>query len=193
MSRRTPDVPFTLAEYLSIEPEGNVRHELIDGELVAMTGTSRAHNAIAGNLVAAVRPHLRGTPCRIASADMKVVIAEIERGYYPDLVVSCGDPADEPDDYTETRPRLIVEVPSPSTESFDRGDKGEHYRRIPSLEDYVLIAQSTRAVEVWNRSGDGWTVTRHGSDDVVTLRSIGLELPMATIYEDVPVRARSGP
>ena len=187
MSRPRPDVPFTLAEYLAIEPEGKVRHELIDGELVAMTGTSRAHNAIAINLAAAVRPHLRGTPCRIASADMKVVIATIERGYYPDLVVSCGDPIDEPDAYTETRPRLIAEVLSPSTEAFDRGDKGEHYRSIPSLEDYVLVAQSTRAVEVWNRSGERWTATRHGADDTVTLRSIGLELPVATIYEDVPL------
>lgn len=185
MSRPLPDAPFTLAEYLAIEPEGNVRHELIDGELVAMTGTSRAHNAIAINLAAAIRPHLRGTPCRVASADMKVVIAELGRGYYPDLVVSCGDPSDEPDAYTETRPRLIVEILSPSTEAFDRGDKGDHYRSIPSLEDYVLVAQSTRAVEVRSRSGEGWTVTRRGAGDVVTLRSIGLELPVATIYEDV--------
>lgn len=187
MNRPQPDRPFTLAEYLAIEPEGNVRHEFIDGELVAMTGTSRAHNTITGNLVAAIRPHLRGTPCRVASADMKVVSAETARGYYPDVVVSCGDPVEEPDDYTETRPTLVVEVLSPSTEAFDRGDKCVNYRRIDSLEEYVLVEQSTRAIEVHRRQGGTWTVTSHGPGDVVALASIGLELPMDIVYEDVPL------
>ena len=176
---------FTLAEYLAIEPEGKVRHEFINGELVAMTGTSRAHNAIVTNLTAAFHLHLRGTPCRIASNDMKVVIAAANRGYYPDVVVSCGDPADELDDYTESHPRLIVDVLSSSTEAFDRTDKRSHYQQLDSLIDYVLVAQTIPMVEVHSRQGDDWTVTTYGVGDEVRLPSINLALPIAVIYEAV--------
>ena len=148
MYQTAPRNVFTLAEYLVIEPEGNVRHEFIDGELVAMTGTSRAHNAIVTNLTISIGSHLRGTACRVASNDMKVVISEANRSYYPDLMVNCSDPADEPDDYTETQPRLVIEVLSPSTEDYDRGDKRLHYQQISSLQDYVLIAQSIALAEV---------------------------------------------
>ena len=187
MSRALPERSFTLDEYLAIEPEGNVRHEFVDGELVAMTGTSRTHNTIALNIATAIRPHLRGTPCRVASADMKIVSAEVARGYYPDVVVSCSDPAGEPDEYTETRPTLVVEVLSPSTEAFDRGDKCVNYRRMDSLEEYVLVERSTRAVEVHRRRGRTWTVASYGPGDTVDLASVGLELPMDVVYEDVPV------
>ena len=187
MSQAVPKQLFTLEEYLAIEPEGNVRHEFVDGELYAMTGTSRAHNIITVNLTAAIRPHLRGTPCRVVSTDMKVVIAAANRGYYPDLLVSCSDPADEIDSYTETQPRLVIEVLSPSTEAFDRSDKSTHYRRIDSLQDFVLVAQTEPLVEVYNRQAGGWTHTVYGPGGVVTLASIDLCLPMAVIYEDVPL------
>lgn len=186
MSSVLPKRSFTLAEYMAIEREGNVRHEFVDGELVAMTGTSREHNTIAMNLGAAIRPHLRGSSCRIASSDMKVVIAEAARGYYPDLVVSCSDPSEEPDRYTETRPVLVVEILSPSTEAFDRSDKCDRYRRLPSLRNYVLVSQDTRNVEVHERVDDGWVVTSYEEGETVVLSSIGMELPMSLIYEDVP-------
>jgi Uma2 family endonuclease len=104
MSQTAPKELFTLAEYLALEPEGNICHEFIDGELFAIRGTSRAHNAIVTDLTIALGLHCRVTSCRVASNDMKVLIADANRGYYPDLVVSCGDPADEPDEYTETQP-----------------------------------------------------------------------------------------
>ena len=187
MTQPAPKRLFTLADYLALEPEGKVRHEFIDGELVAMTGTSRAHNAIVTNLTAAFHSHLRGTPCRVASNDMKVVIAAANRGYYPDVVISCGDPADELDDYTESHPRLIIEVLSSSTEAFDRTDKRSHYQRLDSLTDNVLVAQTTPMVEVHSRQGDDWTVTTYGAGDEVRLPSIDLVLPMAMIYEAVPL------
>ena len=186
MNPAVPRTLFTLSEYLALEPEGNVRHEFIDGDLVAMTGTSRAHNALVTNLTIAIGSHLRGTSCRVASNDMKVVISEANRSYYPDLMVSCSDPADEPDDYTETRPRLVIEVLSPSTEDYDRGDKRFHYQQISSLQDYVLIAQSAAVVEVHSRQGSDWTVTTYGVGDTVNFPSIDLQLPMATIYEEIP-------
>ena len=106
---------LSVAEYFTLERETDVRHEYIDGELIAMGGASRAHNIIVFNLGAAIRPHLRGTPCRIGGGDMKVFIETVNRGYYPDLLVSCNDPADEADQYTETRPLLVMEVLSTST------------------------------------------------------------------------------
>jgi Uma2 family endonuclease len=171
-----------LAEYLAIEPEGKVRHEFIDGELVAMTGTSRAHNLITMNLGAAIRPHLRGTPCRVVSTDMKVVIATAQRGYYPDLIVSCSDPADELDEYTETQPQLIIEVLSPSIEAFDRTEKWRPYQPLSSLQDDVRVAQSAPQVEVYSRQAAGWQQTPYGPGATVELPSIDLELPMVVIY-----------
>ena len=100
-------------------------------------------------------------------------------------MVCCGDPAEEPDEYTETRPTLVVEVLSPSTDALDRGDKCVDYRRIESLKEYVLVEQSARAIEVHRREGGAWTVTSHGPGDTVALASIGLELTMDVVYEDV--------
>lgn len=183
MSQIAPKPRFTLAEYLALEPEGKVRHEYIDGELVAMTGMSRAHNTVVTNLTIHIGSHCRGTPCRVAAHDMKVVIAAVSRGYYPDLMVSCSDPADEPDRYTETRPRLIAEVLSPATASFDRYDKRLDYQRLDSLQDYLLIDQDQPEITVYHRSGEAWTETVYGADDTIMLASIDLRLPVALIYE----------
>ena len=188
MSQVVPKRLFTLAEYLALEPEGNVRHEFIDGELFAMTGTSRTHNAIVTNLTIALGSHCRGTPCRVASNDMKVLIAKANRAYYPDLVVSCSDPAEEPDEYTESQPRLIVEVLSLSTEAKDRQRKRLDYQKLESLCDYVLITQGEQKIEVYSRQRDGdWMCTTYGAGETVALPSIGLQLPIAVIYEDVPL------
>ena len=118
-----------------------------------MTGTSRAHDTIVTNLAAAIRPALRGTPCRIVSADTRVVIAKVECGCYPGFVVRCDDPADEIDAYGETRPRLVVEVLSPTTETLDRSDECDHCLSIETLEEYVLVAQRELRVEVRARDG----------------------------------------
>ncbi len=193
MSHATRIRRYTLAEYLAMEPEGDVRHEFVDGEIFAMVGASRVHNALVMNLVTAIRPHLRGTPCRIAGQDMKVLITAANRSYYPDLVVSCGDPGDEIDDYTETRPCLIIEVLSPSTATIDRREKRLAYQMLDSLRDYVLVAQTEPLVEVYCRQPAGWTRTSYGTDETVVLPSIDLRLPMAVIFEDVPLTPNAGP
>ena len=182
---------YTLNEYLAMEPEGSVRHEFINGEMFAMVGTSRTHNAIATRLSAALYTHLRGTPCRVASNDMKVLIESANRAYYPDLVVSCNDPADEIDIYTETQPRLIVEILSPSTEHVDRREKRLDYQLLDSLQDYILIAQDEVTVEIYHRHTANqqpdaqWSYIKYTAGDTIEFKSIDLNLPIAAIYDDI--------
>lgn len=178
---------YSVDEYLALERESDLRHEYLDGEIVAMGGASRLHNQLVINIAAALHAHLRGTPCRIGANDMKVLIAAANRAYYPDLVVSCDDPRNEIDEYTESHPRLIGEILSPSTAASDRSEKRINYQRLDSLQEYVLVAQNEPLVEVYNRQPDGWTYTRYGASETVELVSIDLQLPLALIYEDVPL------
>ena len=108
MGSAAPQVLVGEADYLAAERDAEERHEYVDGVPFAMTGASRAHNLLATRLSARLFAHLEGGPCRVSSSDMKVRLAEGRRYYYPDVVVSRGDPDEEPDDYTETRPALIV-------------------------------------------------------------------------------------
>ncbi len=181
---------YTLDEYFALEREADVRHEYLDGEIVAMGGASRRHNRLVLNLGAALLAHLRGTPCRVDANDLKVIIAAANRAYYPDLVVSCSDLGDEIDDYTESHPCLIAEVLSPSTEKIDRTEKRINYQRLDSLEEYVLIAQNEPMVEVYSRGADGWTCITYAASEHIVLPSIDLELPMVTLYEGVAQLAR---
>jgi Uma2 family endonuclease len=171
-------------DYLAAEDGADVRHEYIDGELYAMTGASRWHGLIVGNIVAHLRPVLRGTPCQLFANDMKVRlrIAEEDIFYYPDLLLSC-DP-DDRETYYCTRPCLLIEVLSESTARIDRREKLFAYQCIPSLREYLLIDQKERMVEVHRRE-QGWRqeiVTEGG----VRLASLDVTLPVDVIYEDVP-------
>ncbi|MDX1655358.1 MAG: Uma2 family endonuclease [Candidatus Competibacteraceae bacterium] len=177
---------YSLDQYLALERDGEVRHEFLDGEIVAMVGSSRLHNALATRLIAALYGHLRGTPCRVAGSDMKVLVAPANRVYYPDLVVSCADPAGELDEYTESHPRLIIEILSPSTAMIDRREKRLAYGLLESLQDYVLVAQDEAKVEVYSRQQDGWTHTLYGVGETVLLPSVDLALPVGAIYEGLP-------
>src|SRR6266404_3018929 len=142
----------TVDEYLSGELRGEIRHEYIGGTIYAMAGASEDHNAIAGNLFAALHSHLRGKPCRVFFVDMKVrlLIARADIFYYPDLMVAC-DPRDT-DRYFKRYPKVLIEVLSPDTEATDRREKFLSYTGIETLEEYVLVAQDRREVTVFRRS-----------------------------------------
>ena len=172
-------------DYLAGERDGEVRHEYVDGVLFAMGGASRAHNLIATNLVVALGSRLRGTGCRVSSSDMKVRLAEGRRYHYPDVIVSCSDVRDEPDDYTETRPVLVVEILAPSTASTDRREKRLTYQSLPSLVDYLIVSQEETEVERLTRDDGGWTHASFGTGETVELASLGLALAMDDIYADV--------
>ncbi|MDF2387057.1 Uma2 family endonuclease [Nostoc ellipsosporum NOK] len=177
---------LTVEEYLQLEQTSEIRHEYVDGEVFAMAGTSEEHNLITGNIIALLRPHLRGTPSRAFVSDMKVKlkVQKADIFYYPDILVTC-DPNDR-ERYFKTRPTLIVEVLSNSTKTIDKREKRLNYQNIESLQEYVLVSQEEIKVEVYRKNAQGnWSLTILGKDDELRLDSIGLKLTMADIYEDV--------
>jgi len=172
------------AEYLEGEKVARVRHEYVDGDVYAMVGGTKAHNLISLNLARILHGHLRKTPCRVFSSDVKVHVAWDwrERFYYPDVVVGCE--AGDTDPYVVEQPKLVVEVLSDSTERDDRSDKFYAYRRLTSLEEYVLVAQDMRRVEVYRRE-TGWDLEVYETEGDFNLRSVGLDLTLAEVYEGV--------
>ena len=172
-------------DYLALERDSDVRHEYVDGRLFATGGASLPHTLIVTNLVTGLRNRLRGTGRRVSSSDMKVRLADGRRYYYPDVVVSCNDRREEPDAYTATRPVLVVEILSPSSESTDRREKLVEYQALPSVVDYLILSQDASALERFERDGDGWTLATFGAGETVELAGLDLSLPTDELYEDV--------
>ena len=177
----------TPAEYLALERRAREKSEYVNGRIYAMSGASRLHNLIAGNIFGELRAQLRGRPCEIYTNDMRVKVQRTGMYTYPDVVALCEEPRLEDGEFdTLLNPSVIVEVLSPSTESYDRGEKFAHYRRLDSLREYVLVAQVTRRVEHFRREGDSWVLTEiSASDGELTLSSIGCALKLTEIYERV--------
>ena len=173
LPRLTPD------EYLAYERQQQLRHELVDGYLYAMTGASDRHEEIALNLAAALRVHLRGGPCRVYKGDLKIRIAD--DFYYPDVFVRCGE--DPGDAYFKTDPVLIAEVLSPSTQRYDRGDKRLAYSTLPSLQDYALIAQDRMVVELYAAGCGAASQCLQRPDDTLHFESVGFSISLAELYE----------
>jgi Uma2 family endonuclease len=177
---------WTPEEYLDLERRSDEKHELFDGEIYMMSGASRKHNLIAGNIYAVLHSQLRARQCEAYINDMRVRIDR--RNYvYPDLVVVCEPPHLE-DDKLDTllNPTLIGEVLSPTTEQYDRGRKFEAYRAVESLQEYLLIAQDRPRIERYVRQDAGWLLTEvTGLDAALTLDAIGCTLLLGDIYERI--------
>jgi Uma2 family endonuclease len=156
-----------------------VRHEYVDGEVYAMVGASDRHGLIAGNLHTALNRHLPDR-CQVFMSDMKVRIKTAERDifYYPDLLVSC-DPRDR-EPYYRRYPCLVAEVLSPHAERLDRFEKFLFYRQLDTLEEYLLVSQDYRQVEVFRRA-EQWQVTRYTIGEVPLL-SVDLAVAIDAIY-----------
>ena len=183
--------PVSIEDYLVGERDAEVRHEYVDGELFAMVGASRSHNLLATNLSRALGNALAATPCRVTVSDMKVRPPAATRFYYPDVMVSCSDIEDEPDEYFETSPALVVEIMSDSTEAIDRREKRLAYATIESLEEYVLVAQDSVSVELYRRDGDGGSRTTLGPGDTLSLvLGGGADIALDALYEGVPLLGR---
>jgi Uma2 family endonuclease len=181
---------LTAEEYLQWELTQRDRYEYWDGEVVAMTGGTRAHNRIAFNFSKFIDGALLGLSCEVYINDVKVQVEPGRKYYYPDVVVTCDD-RDDNERFVQF-PCLIVEVLSPSTEAIDRGVKFAHYRQFSTLQEYVLVSVTTPLVEVFARNERGqWVLTEYGEDEVVTLASIGVEIPVAAIYRQVQLGTTS--
>ncbi|MEM1250898.1 MAG: Uma2 family endonuclease [Cyanobacteria bacterium P01_H01_bin.21] len=177
---------FTPDEYLEIERVSPIKHEYLQGQIVAMAGASKAHVIITGNLSALLVNHLRGSGCISYAVDMKVRLPELNLFYYPDLAVTCDERDRTSDEDFILHPKLIIEVLSDSTEAFDRGDKFSDYKSIPGLEEYVLVHQKQILVERFQRKSDNlWLPQVCRAGEPVVFESVGIEIAIADLYENL--------
>ncbi|NEQ77221.1 MAG: Uma2 family endonuclease [Okeania sp. SIO2C9] len=172
-------------EYLEWEAKQEFRHEYVDGEILAMTGGTIPHTKIYLNLYTALRPHLSKRGCEAYVSDVKVQDSKNNRYFYPDLVVTCNTEDLKSRDFIK-HPTVIVEVLSPSTQKYDRGDKLKYYRQFPSLQEYVLVDSESISVEIYQR-GEGkiWNYCGYTEGESITLESIEFTSAIEVLYEGV--------
>lgn len=187
MSSVAVEPRYTPEQYLALERKTEHKSEYVNGRIYAMSGASREHNLISANVLGELHAQMKGRPCEIYASDMRVKVRDTGMYTYPDVVVACGEIRFE-DAHVDTllTPTVIIEVLSPSTEGYDRGDKFAHYRRLESLQEYILIAPDKGRVEQFVRQGQQWLLTEvSGLDAVLYLRSIGCEVALREIYDKV--------
>lgn len=182
-----PEQYISLEEYFKLEETSEIKHEYFHGEIFAMTGAKEDHNLIAVAVVSNLYIQLDGKPCRPYLSDFRLKIEAVNLYTYPDLSVICGDTqfADGRQD-TFVNPTILIEVLSESTEAYVRGKKTECYRTIPSLREYLLIAQERPHIEHYRRQGHQWLFTEFSAlDQEIVLESIGCTLCLAVIYKQI--------
>jgi Uma2 family endonuclease len=174
---------MTVEDLDALERDTDIRHELVDGIAYAMVGASADHGAIVAGAVIALGSRLR-RPCQVFSESVRLRrLTDIRDDYfYPDVMVAC-DPTDRASHHRE-HPVVLVEVLSPSTANVDRGRKREIYTAIPSLEHYLIVAQTHMAIEQCDRSND-WQPTHLGADDTLDLPALSLTIPVRDFYVQV--------
>jgi Uma2 family endonuclease len=177
--------PLTEDEYLAQEAVSVVRHELVGGSVYAMAGASVRHNRIALNLATRLNAATQDSSCQVFISDIKLRADSVPTYYYPDIMLIC-DPSDD-DPLVKTRPCLLAEVLSPSTEAIDRREKLLAYQRLSSLREYLLLSQEAPLVEIYRRRGlNEWLLETLGADDVLHLECLPLEIPVAELYRGIP-------
>jgi Uma2 family endonuclease len=167
---------LTVEEYVAGEQRSEMRHEYLGGVVYAMAGASVSHNLISGNLFAALRSPLRGSPCGEFIADVKVRLhlANDDIFYYPGVMVAC-DPRDT-DKFFKRFPKMLIEVMSDTTERIDRHEKRRSYQQIETLEEYVLVAQDRMEVTVFRRASQWRAEVLTKPDQALALPSVEPEL-----------------
>ena len=184
MSTLTAQTYLTPSEYLAWERKQPFKNEYHNGQIIAMSGASRAHNLITMNMANQFYTQLLTHGCEIYPGDMRVRTSPTVSYYYPDVVVVCGEPRFEDDTFdTLLNPVLIVEILSPSTAAFDRGEKFEHYKQLDSLQEYMLISQNRVHVERYLRRDTQWILTEYRKiDEGIHLLSNRCKLSVRDIY-----------
>jgi Uma2 family endonuclease len=178
---------YAYEEYLACERDSGMKHEYDGGEIVAMAGGSRRHNALASRVSAALE-NARKPGCIAFQSEQRIRVLATGRATYPDASLVCGPIEGDPADLTGatiTNPMLIVEVLSPSTEENDRGNKWQHYQLLASLEEYVLVSQAHARVERYRRLASGSWEYRDVTEGTLQLLS-GATLDLALLYAALP-------
>ena len=172
-------------EYLAIELIAEIKSELCDFQVSAMAGGSSRYNLIASNLIRELGNRLRRLGCRTYNSDQRVGVKNLHNYFYPDVSVVCGSPIHDPfDRNTIINPVLIVEVFSPSTQTYDKGKKISNYQSMASVKQILLVAQDTIRIEHYSRRGKHWVLSTY--EDVaaiVSLPNLKSELSMAEVYD----------
>lgn len=179
-----PAAKPTRGDYYALIDAGETKAEWVNGEIYLMSGGTLEHSAIAMSLGSLLFLALRGRPCRVFNSDLMIAVEETDLHTYPDLSVVCGA-AERLPTYPNavTNPTVLVEVLSPSTAAFDRGAKFEHYRRLPSLQEYVLVHPDAPKIEVYRRVPEGWLFQVYvGFDARMPLRSLEVEIALNEVF-----------
>lgn len=177
---------FSFEDYVLLEADSGIKHEFFAGQVLAMSGGTPEHTAVAANIIRLLGNALQGRPGRVYSSDLRLRVQATGLASYADVTVISGtvelDPQD-PKRHTASNPTLIVEVLSPSTEDYDRGEKLGNYKQIPSLYEVLLVAHDRQEVELVRRESDGsWSRTISGPGASVSTISLGCELSVSDIY-----------
>ena len=193
MATRAAQTYLTPEEYITLERKAipdaeTVRSEYINGKIIGRSSSNLSHNLITGNIVAGLYTRLRNSGCFVFAHEMRVSIPSVKSYFYPDIGIVCEEPRFEDDVFDILlNPIVIVEVLSPSTEAYDRGDKFAHYRQLESLQEYILVSQDKVRVDHYVRHAAQWILTDFQElDQQLPLTSIQYELPLQEIYENVP-------
>jgi len=180
--------PMTEAEYLAFERDSTFKHEYRNGAVFAAHGANQRHNLIAGGTLSALYWQIRGRICQVYASLMRIKVQATGLYTYADFSVVCGEVQVE-DEFDDTilNPTVIIEILSPSTETYDRGEKFQHYQKLESLQEYVLISQDSPRIERYMRQGhDSWMLAEaQGLDASIELTSIGCTLKLAEVYEQI--------
>jgi len=175
----------TLREYLEIERSASLKHEFVAGEVYAMAGGTPEHAALTNATALLLGTQLRGQPCRTYSSDLQIWIEAADVSTYADVTIACDPLVRHPElPSLVTNLRVVVEVLSPSTARYDREQKRLYYQTLESLQEYLLVHQDHRRVEVWRRDGDDWRMTTHDAGDRAPLPSIDAELDVDELYDE---------
>jgi Uma2 family endonuclease len=178
---------YTIEEYLESEAKSDIKREYYRGELFAMSGAAVSHNIIAANLFIGLGVRLKGKPCRPYSSDQRIHIPENTLFTYPDISIICGKPITlNNDNFNALNPIILIEVLSPSTKRYDRGNKFNLYKDIPTLKEYVLVDSESIKVEAWHiNQTNRWALQEYKSqEEVLQFQSVSLTMPLMEIYEE---------
>jgi Uma2 family endonuclease len=183
MSQGARHLHYTYAQYLALEDESPIRHEYLEGEIYAMAGGTPDHAALAAAVIQALGSTLPPS-CRAFSSDLRVRILSTGLSTYPDVAVVCGKTLRAPDDpVAVTNPVLLVEVTSPSTEDYDRGEKLRQYQQIPSVREVVIFSHRAPQATVHRRQADGtWIAIEVPAGAGLELQTVGRAIALDDIY-----------